>query len=439
MQMRDGPGTIYDRASSWIVVHAGARDRYQIPAAFAERSVLQGFVTDWYAKLDRQPLAAMRPFLPKALSGLLARRYTEALPSGLVVCSKSAALGQALVRFSGSLASSYRRWDRALGKRAADLAVKCQCNLFSTSYYAAEAFRNYTGKGTRGLFQVHPSPLYLRELYTGFMERGGWFERLAHEPEMALSAAEVKNWQEESWLADRIIVASNFTRTSIQDMKRPGAQVFVVAYGVDLQFFRPPADRRKVRELRCFFVGSKVARKGLHLLLEAWRELRPQNGTLRIAGANVEDSELLDNFREVGERLPRLTPEQLREEYQAADLLVLPSLAEGFGHVYLEALACGTPILGTENSAVPDLLRHGDCGFLVPAGDKDALITRLESVLSNPAPLQKMRLEARRVAEMHSWSGFRAGLFRAAVSCEGGNTPESMPREQSAMCGRESA
>ena len=407
-----------NEASRWVVVHAGSRDHYEIPKAFDERGELGAFVTDWYSKVDRFPTRYLRAVLPLRYRIWLERRYSSGLKSRRVIDSKMAAVLSGLGRRLGCTWADYQSSDRLLGRRAAEIATRTQSNLLSTSYYAADAFRCYQGPGRRVVFQIHPSPLYLRRLYERFVKRGGLFEGLQNESEMTASEDEVERWRDEATLADRIIVSSEFTRRSVDDTRPARAPAFVVPYGVDGDLFQPRLKHQAYRTLRVLFVGSKVARKGLHLLLQVWNDLRPRSAILRVAGAGVADLRILKEFAGVGDILPRLSKTELVEEYQAADLFVLPSLAEGFGHVYLEALACGTPVIGTENTAVPDLLMTGKCGFTVTAGDGEALARCLESLLAKPTVLREMREEARRVAELHSWARFRSAVYNTCTSGE---------------------
>ena len=401
--------------SRWVVVHSGSRDRYEIPRALDEREVLCAFVTDWYSKLDRFPAGLLNGFSPLRLRNWLERRYSCGLQSRRVIDSKVASVLFEMGRKLGCSWADHKNFDKMLGRRAAEVATRAQAHLLSTSYYAAEAFRCYQGTGRRVLFQIHPSPLSLRRLYERFLKRGGLFEGLRDESEMTASDVEVEQWEDEARLADRIIVSSEFTKRSVNGVKATGAPIFVVPYGVNGDLFQPRLNHDGHRTLRVLFVGSKIARKGLHILLNVWKELRPGSATLRIAGAGGTDLRILKEFPGVGDLLPRLSQTELVHEYQSADLFVLPSLAEGFGHVYLEALACGTPVIGTENSAVPDLLTTGNCGFVVTAGDASSLGRCLESLLSRPAALCEMRVEARRVAELHSWARFRSAVHSACT------------------------
>ena len=84
--------------------------------------------------------------------------------------------------------------------------------------------------------------------------------------------------------------------------------------------------------------------------------------------------------------------------YNAAECLALPSLREGFPAVVGEAMACGTPVLGSKVGGVGELVVDGETGWLIPPGDDDVLADRLRWILDHPEAVRGMRAEARRAA-----------------------------------------
>ena len=74
----------------------------------------------------------------------------------------------------------------------------------------------------------------------------------------------------------------------------------------------------------------------------------------------------------------------------ASSVLVLPSLAEGFGRVLIEAMATGTVVIGSKVGGIPEIIQEGENGFLVPADDAPALAAKLHWVLSHPQEALKM-------------------------------------------------
>lgn len=93
-----------------------------------------------------------------------------------------------------------------------------------------------------------------------------------------------------------------------------------------------------------------------------------------------------------------------------SDLLVLPSLAEGFAHVIAEAMATGLPVLTTNHTAGPDLFQDRRHGFIVPIRDAAAISKILEEFLKRREELFEMGREGAAMIRKFDWPHFRSGI-----------------------------
>jgi glycosyltransferase involved in cell wall biosynthesis len=108
-----------------------------------------------------------------------------------------------------------------------------------------------------------------------------------------------------------------------------------------------------------------------------------------------------------------LTPEQLLACYANCNVFALPSKGEGFGFVFLEAMACGKPVIGGAHGGIPDIVENGVTGLLVPHGDAERLALALESLLGNPTRAREMGARGReRVQKEYSFEEFQSRLTR---------------------------
>lgn len=224
--------------------------------------------------------------------------------------------------------------------------------------------------------------------------------------------------------ADRVVVLSEFSREQVATFY-PFAESKIVKIpgGVDLERFRPADDRRAVRETLglpvdrpiLFTARRLVPRMGLENLVEALAQVKAvfPDAFLAVAGRGRLEQELSQRRKWLGlgddvALLGFVDDDDLVRYYQAADLFVLPSLAfEGFGLVTLEALACGTPVLGTPVGATPEILRPL-APQLVLAGPEPAAIRRgiqvLLEWLSDRDAATALRARCRRyVAARYDW------------------------------------
>jgi glycosyltransferase involved in cell wall biosynthesis len=161
------------------------------------------------------------------------------------------------------------------------------------------------------------------------------------------------------------------------------------------------------------FAGQVGLRKGVPHLLAAWERLRLQEARLWLAGSLALDRQYLARHTDGGNNvtyLGALPRTQLLDLMRQVDLFVFPSLAEGFGLVIGEAMACGLPVLTTRNTGGTELITDGREGWCVPAHSVEALVERLEWACSNRDRLYEMGTQARRRAEEWTWGDYRQKL-----------------------------
>ncbi|MDD5729535.1 MAG: glycosyltransferase family 4 protein [Candidatus Omnitrophica bacterium] len=158
--------------------------------------------------------------------------------------------------------------------------------------------------------------------------------------------------------ADGVIIPSNNMLDELNSMAGIKKEYAVIPNGVDISMFKPASSRVfKAASKRVLFAGRLDARKGIETLFYAFNEAGKAAGAkLTVAGHGPEKSRLMRLARSLdiqADFIGKVSQEDLAQIYNAADLLVMPSLYEPFGMVALEAMACGTPVI--VSSACPDL------------------------------------------------------------------------------------
>jgi phosphatidylinositol alpha-mannosyltransferase len=171
----------------------------------------------------------------------------------------------------------------------------------------------------------------------------------------------------------------------------------------------PPAADAHGREHQVIFAGRQEPRKGLHVLLRAWPEVRRRTGArLRIAGADPLAVRLLltrDRVPDDGiDILGFLSQDELTAELLRAKALVAPSLGgESFGMVLTRAYACATPVIASDIDGYREVMTR-EAAVSFPAGDERALSERLVELLEDEPRRAALGEGARRVAvERYSW------------------------------------
>lgn len=221
---------------------------------------------------------------------------------------------------------------------------------------------------------------------------------------------------EELALADRVVVLSSYARDTYVAAGVDPARIAVIPPGV-----RAPARAGKPgmqgRGLRLLFVGQAKRAKGIDLLLAAFDRLRLDGKSLTIVGPAREPGALPPVLPRGAVATGRLQGEALDAAYAGADLLVLPSRADGFGFVVAEAMAAGLPVLVSSATGAKDLVTDGLNGWIFEAGQEDRLLEALRQAADAGPRLAQMGARAREAASNCTWEryGERTRAFYAAL------------------------
>ena len=221
---------------------------------------------------------------------------------------------------------------------------------------------------------------------------------------------------------DRIITGSHNSRASVQRaFSLRDGQIATIHDGVDTRVFRPLEAAKRPRSV--LFVGNSDDRnKGARYLLEAARILQERGVDFHLTFKDRLDAEMAPRLIAelgIGGRvtfLGRLPVEELARLYNEHELLVSPSLYEGFGLPAAEAMACGTPVVATTAGAFPEVIADGETGVLVPPADARALADAIEGLLADGERRRAMGAAGvTRIERQFSW---RACAERTAALYE---------------------
>ena len=206
----------------------------------------------------------------------------------------------------------------------------------------------------------------------------------------------------------RIIAVS---RASKEFIKRfTNVPVEIIPNGVNVDFFDVPFSKEEAKEKLgldknvVLYVGRIEPRKGVSTLINAMRYV---NGELLVIGEGSMLPLLRERARLLGisekvKFLGKVEYSKLPLFYRASDVFVLPSLSEAFGIVLLEAMASGTPVIGTQVGGIPEII--DGCGLLVPPGNAKKLAEAINFVLNNQNVEKRLaRLGKRRAETVYDW------------------------------------
>ncbi len=192
-------------------------------------------------------------------------------------------------------------------------------------------------------------------------------------------------------LATGVLVNSEATRRTVLSSAPwlPGDRVHLLYKGIDIDRFRPAAHPSAFPVVG--FVGQLIERKGLRDIMAAWTMIdetdRADRPVLRLAGEGPLRDKILtwrDTLKHPERVELRGFVEEVEAFHQDLSLLIMPSLAEGFGLAAAEASACGVPVIAADTSSLPEIVRHRETGLLVPPGDPANLAGAVTRLLDDP-------------------------------------------------------
>jgi glycosyltransferase involved in cell wall biosynthesis len=211
----------------------------------------------------------------------------------------------------------------------------------------------------------------------------------------------------------RAIVVSETSRRAVQQaFGLRDEQLREVHNGIDTEQFRPMPDIEPQADLLLYVGNSEDRNKGarylidaLHLLAEDRRDYHlalvdHERKKLKLVPRLVEQYGLTSRVHFMG----HLSTEELARLYNRAALVVSPSLYEGFGLPAAEAMSSGRPVIATTGGAFPEVIDHGETGWLVPPGDAPALADAIRMLMDAPALRERLGRAGREaILERFNW------------------------------------
>lgn len=226
------------------------------------------------------------------------------------------------------------------------------------------------------------------------------------------------NWQydwllsredEEFALADCIMTSSTLARNTLVEQGVPLSKIYLNRFGTDLSMFYPGEKKDDI--FRLIFCGGIVPRKGVHYLVQAFSELNIQNSELWLIGTPPTDRRLqaiLHNYWNDNIIMKGTFPQsELRRIFCQGSVFVHPSLADGWGLVVLQAMACGLPVIVTDMTGAAEAVTDGKNGFIINAQSVDKLKEKILYLYENSSlctDMGKYAIETAR--DEYSWDAY---------------------------------
>ncbi len=317
-----------------------------------------------------------------------------------------------------SVDAVYRDVDQQVAKR---LAVLKKNNNKPDAVYGYEdgalsSFREAKQLGIKCLYDLpigywRAGRIYLKA------EQERWPDWAATLPGFRDSDDKLQRKDEELILADHVFVASKFTAKTLGYFPGTLPPVSVVPYGFPLVTGTRNYNSNisNTGPLKLIFVGGLSQRKGIADFF-ALHDAFGDRVSLTIVGYKAGDNcPVLNEALAKHRWIPSLPHQEVLKLMREHDVLIFPSLFEGFGLVITEAMAQGTPVITTDRTAGPDVIKDNENGWLIEAGRTEKLIEAVENILLHPALVANAGRAAMEAARKRPWEIYGQEMLRAII------------------------
>lgn len=391
-----------------LVSHSSRQHGHQLVHALQEGGYLAKFITSiWYKPHDfpYKFINLLPPRFKKFLEYNLKRRYYENIDGNLVEQFPffeipREALERLLKGYKSDLGiyleNQIHDWYAAgqIDRLKPNIVVGYETSALRT-FKRAKSLKLVT---VLDLAQVHYK--FLGDIRRRYVEYDRTFDSKVSDKVNRVKEKELK-------CADYIITLSNLVRESLVNYGISENKIYLANLGFDPDKFILKETYRKVGTFKLLYVGAITSRKGIRLLLEAYRELNLKNSEVIIIGGKGNDSGFLKKYDGMFKYIPYLNHEQLVPYYQDADVFVFPSYLDSWGMVVIEAMACGTPVIVSEDTGSKEAVADGENGFIIPVEDVGALKERILFFYNSRDKIECFGRNARKQAENYTWENYR--------------------------------
>jgi glycosyltransferase involved in cell wall biosynthesis len=287
--------------------------------------------------------------------------------------------------------------------------------IYGVYAYEDGALETFLEAKKLGLNCIYDLPIAYHETLQNLLKveakrRPDWAKTLGRG--IKVSSNKIARKKKELELADTIVVASDFVRSSLPKWAL-NKKIIQSPFGTPIiNNFSNKRSRAENKKLRVLFVGSMTQRKGLGDLFDAMKLVDENKVELVILGSLAAPMSFYKSLN------VEFTYESTRPHkdvlalMQSCDIFCLPSIVEGRALVMQEAMSQGLPIIITPNTGGEDLVDPGKTGFLVPIASPIAIAEKIIWFLDNEMEIQKMRLLAIEKAKTYSWEAYASKIIR---------------------------
>ena len=258
--------------------------------------------------------------------------------------------------------------------------------------------------------------IYMKKIYEHDMELQPDFAEKLKEERPAIQSEWIQNRLLREINATQYFLAgSTFVKKSLEYSGVKPDQVRVCHYGVDVSQFRRDQFliRKENEPIRFVFVGGTKQLKGLSYMLEAFQKVDHRKATFTIIGIDNLSEELKRKYGKDVCFRGSVLHDQIPQELQHYDVMIFPSLGEGFSLAIIEGMACGLPVIATNHTGANDIIEDGNNGFVIPIEDTTAIQEKMMWFINHREQIPEMGRQAMEIAQKMTWESYYEHVAQA--------------------------
>lgn len=410
-----------------LVAHPAQQHSYRLATALKRVDMLGAYATTVYnAKGSLTRLATK--VLPSPWREKAANRACEALDDADV--KQFCETGGLAVLFCHNL-SFARRWywdvkrgvEDRFARKVARFAVEegfdAVVSYDGTSPLLFETLEREAPQIVRILDMSAANDLYLRSVFERDLEvKPAYAQKLKNGWQSIWNPTDNDRARRELGAAQYFLCGSSFVRRSLGFSGVSSERCAVCHYGVDLEQFAfvPRCEKDPGEPLEFIYVGQVSEHKGFGYLVDAFESVKSGRAHLTVLGSGAFSAEEVAARTGNIELVGSVLHEDVASYLAKSDVMLFPSLGDGFPLSIMEALSCGVPVVCSSNTGAADVIEDGRNGFVIPAQDQEALDRAIAWFCEHRDRIPAMSVEARKSAEACSWDDYYQNVAGAVAS-----------------------
>lgn len=406
-----------------IVAHPQRQHSYRLAEALNSAHMLGAYCTTVYYR-PHTLTAIVARLLPPFWRKKATSRHSDCLSNELVI--QYSEFGGLAFLFTHNL-SFAKRWCSQVERIVDDRFARKVAKLVAKT--GADAVVGYDGHSAvlfEEVRRLSPSTvciadmsagnaLYLRSVYEKDIQLKPDFSDSLHGWRRVWDPIDVDRTKRELEATDAFLCGSTFVERSLGYSGIPQDKCRVCHYGVDVSAFSyaPRQARSENEPLTFIYLGQVAEHKGISYLLEAFRDIEASRARLICVGTIYIPDSIVASLSSNIELKGMVQHDEVSELLLSADVMIFPSLGDGFALSIMEGFASGLPVVCTDNTGAADCVVEGENGFIVPTQDAAALRSKIDWFLNNRNKIPGMAEAARKCALDLTWDDYYANAVIA--------------------------